>query len=130
MAPHSIRAVAPEAITEAAALAQDGPIHMHLAEQLAEVEQVQASHGARLVEWLLDHAAITAQWCLIHCTQMQPHETTLPTATGAVAGLCPITESSLGDGFFDAVRWMDAAGLSPSGRIPTSGFACPKSCVR
>jgi formimidoylglutamate deiminase len=110
VAPHSLRAVTPGDIARATDLAQGGPIHMHLAEQLAEVDEVQTALGARPVEWLLDHAPVDGQWCLIHCTQMQPHETLALAATGAVAGLCPITESSLGDGIFDAVRWMGADG--------------------
>ena len=110
VAPHSLRAVTPEDIARAPDLAQGGPLHMHLAEQVAEVEEVQAALGARPVEWLLDNAQVDGQWCLIHCTQMQPHETEALAASGAVAGLCPITESSLGDGIFDGVRWLNAGG--------------------
>ena len=110
VAPHSLRAVAPESVTEAPELAAGGPIHMHLAEQLAEVDEVQLTYGQRPVEWLLDNAHVTDQWCLIHCTQMEAHETTALALTGAVAGLCPITESSLGDGIFDGVRWLDTQG--------------------
>lgn len=109
VAPHSLRAVAPETVALSHTLT-DGPIHMHLAEQIREVEEVQAAWGARPVEWLLDHAEVNARWCLIHCTQMQAHETEALAATGAVAGLCPITESSLGDGIFDGIRWLDHAG--------------------
>lgn len=110
VAPHSLRAVTPDDVRNAPALALGGPVHMHLAEQVAEVEEIEAAHGRRPVEWLLDNAAPDARWCLIHCTQMQPHETTGLAATGAVAGLCPITESSLGDGIFDGVRWLGAGG--------------------
>lgn len=110
VAPHSLRAVAPEDIARAPALAAGGPVHLHLAEQVKEVEEVSAAWGARPVEWLLANAEVSDQWCLIHCTQMQPHETTGLAQTGAVAGLCPITESSLGDGIFDGIRWMDAGG--------------------
>lgn len=110
VAPHSLRAVTPDDVRNAPALAQGGPVHMHLAEQVAEVEEIEAAHGRRPVEWMLDNARPDARWCLIHCTQMQPHETTGLAATGAVAGLCPITESSLGDGIFDGVRWLDAGG--------------------
>ncbi|MFN3524726.1 MAG: formimidoylglutamate deiminase [Paracoccus sp. (in: a-proteobacteria)] len=109
IAPHSLRAVSPQGLAAAVALA-DGPIHMHLAEQQAEVDEVQAAYGARPVRWLLDHAAVDDRWCLIHCTQMEPNETLALARTGAVAGLCPITESSLGDGIFDGVRWMGAGG--------------------
>ncbi len=110
VAPHSLRAVAPEDLKRAAGLCPEGPVHLHLAEQIKEVEDVQAAWGARPVEWLLDNVDVDDRWCLIHCTQMQPHETTSLAATGAVAGLCPITESSLGDGIFDGVRWFDNHG--------------------
>ena len=110
VAPHSLRAVAPEDVINAAELAAGGPIHMHLAEQMAEVEEVTAAFGQRPVEWLLDNAHVNDQWCLIHCTQMEHHETIALARTGAVAGLCPITESSLGDGIFDGVRWLDSHG--------------------
>ncbi len=110
VAPHSLRAVAPDDLERAPALVPDGPVHMHVAEQLAEVDEVQAALGARPVEWLLDNTAVDDRWCLIHCTRMQPYETEGLARTGAVAGLCPITESSLGDGIFDGVRWMGAGG--------------------
>ncbi|KRS12401.1 N-formimino-L-glutamate deiminase [Roseovarius atlanticus] len=109
-APHSLRAVPPEALAQAQALCPDGPIHMHLAEQVAEVEEVEAHHGARPVDWLLDNAEIDDRWCLIHCTQMTDAETRALAQTGAVAGLCPITESSLGDGIFNGNTYRDSAG--------------------
>ena len=110
VAPHSLRAVGREDLAATAKLAGDGPVHMHLAEQVAEVEEVEAAWGKRPVDWVLDKAEVDGRWCMIHCTQMQPHETEGLAATGAVAGLCPITESSLGDGIFDGVRWFDAGG--------------------
>lgn len=110
IAPHSLRAVAPQDIVRAPDLARDGPVHMHLAEQAAEVEEVQGAYGRRPVEWLLENTPVDENWCLIHCTRMEPHETIGLAATGAVAGLCPITESSLGDGIFDGVRWLQAGG--------------------
>ncbi len=110
VAPHSLRAVASETLKTYADRFPVGPVHMHLAEQVPEVEEVQAQWGARPVEWALDHMALDERWCLIHCTQMTPSETTRLAATGAVAGLCPITESSLGDGIFDGVRWARQEG--------------------
>jgi len=114
-APHSLRAVAPGDIAPLAALAPDGPLHMHLAEQIAEVDEVSAAYGARPVEWALGNIDLGPRWCLIHCTQMQPHETTGLARTGAIAGLCPLTEASLGDGIFDAIRWADAGGAMAIG---------------
>ncbi|WP_404423067.1 formimidoylglutamate deiminase [Thalassospira australica] len=110
VAPHSLRAVGREDLIATTRLSKDGPVHMHLAEQVAEVEEVEASWGKRPVEWLLENADVDENWCLIHCTQMQEHETLGLARTGAVAGLCPITESSLGDGIFDGVRYLNAGG--------------------
>jgi formimidoylglutamate deiminase len=86
------------------------PIHLHLAETRAEVAEVSAALRARPVEWMLGNVDLTSRWCLIHITQMEPAETTALAATGAVAGLCPLTEASLGDGIFDGVRWMAVGG--------------------
>ncbi|MGJ8628123.1 MAG: formimidoylglutamate deiminase [Sulfitobacter sp.] len=108
IAPHSLRAVTPEALKDLQH--HLGPIHMHLAEQIAEVDEVKAAYGARPVTWALDHLDIDARWCLIHCTQMTEMETRGLAHTGAVAGLCPLTESSLGDGIFNGVTWGEAAG--------------------
>lgn len=108
-APHSLRAVTAEALN-ALAETTTGPFHMHLAEQVGEVEEIASAYGARPVEWLQDTCPPDRRWCLIHCTQMEPHETAALAQTGAVAGLCPITEASLGDGIFDGVRWLDSGG--------------------
>jgi formiminoglutamate deiminase len=110
VAPHSLRAVAPEALAEAVRLAGAGPIHIHIAEQQREVDDCLAWSGARPVEWLLDHAPVDARWCLVHATHMTAAETARLAASGAVAGLCPITEASLGDGIFNGRDYLAAGG--------------------
>ena len=110
VAPHSLRAVSGEGLAACIEMAGKRPLHMHLAEQLAEVEEVRAAWRRRPVEHLLEVAEPRSSWCLIHCTQMLPHETVGLAETGAVAGLCPLTESNLGDGIFDGMRWADAGG--------------------
>ncbi len=110
MAPHSLRAVSPEGLRAVVSAAGQGPIHMHLAEQVAEVDEVLAHLGARPTEWLLANHAVDARWCLIHCTQMTDSETRALAATGAVAGLCPLTEASLGDGIFNGKTYLSAGG--------------------
>ena len=110
VAPHSLRAVSREDLQSYGQRYATGPIHMHLAEQIPEVEEVTAHWGARPVEWTLENMGLDARWCLIHLTQMTASETTSLAKTGAVAGLCPITESSLGDGIFDGTRWLDHGG--------------------
>jgi formiminoglutamate deiminase len=87
-----------------------GPIHIHVAEQVKEVEDCVAWCGARPVELLLDRAPVDRRWCLVHATHMTPDETRRLAASGAVAGLCPITEANLGDGLFPAPDYLAAGG--------------------
>ncbi|MEM0943471.1 MAG: amidohydrolase family protein, partial [Pseudomonadota bacterium] len=109
-APHSLRAVTPEMLREITRLRPEAPIHLHIAEQEAEVTEIEAAYGARPVAWLMDHLEPDRRWCLIHATQMVPGETAALAASGAVAGLCPITEANLGDGIFDGARFAEAGG--------------------
>ncbi len=110
IAPHSLRAVTPDELSEIAPLADGGPIHIHIAEQLKEVADCEAWSGARPVEWLLDHAPVDGRWCLVHATHMTGAETLALARSGAVAGLCPVTEANLGDGLFPAAAFRDAGG--------------------
>jgi formimidoylglutamate deiminase len=110
VAPHSLRAVPPDVVREASFLRPQDPIHIHVAEQVAEVTEVEGAYGRRPVALLLEQG-IDARWCLIHATQMVPSEAEGLARSGAVAGLCPITESNLGDGIFDGARFREAAGV-------------------
>ncbi|MEH2588863.1 formimidoylglutamate deiminase [Bradyrhizobium sp. AZCC 1721] len=110
IAPHSLRAVTPNELAAIAPLAEAGPMHIHAAEQTREVEECIAWSGRRPVEWLLEHAPVDQRWCLIHATHMTEAETTALAISGAVAGLCPVTEASLGDGIFPAREFLDAGG--------------------
>ena len=110
IAPHSLRAVTPEELTALIPMAEGAPIHIHIAEQTREVEDCLAHTGQRPVEWLFDHAPVDAQWCLVHATHMTPEETARLAKSGAVAGLCPITEANLGDGLFPARDYLKQGG--------------------
>jgi formimidoylglutamate deiminase len=110
IAPHSLRAVKPDELAAIAPLAEGRPVHIHAAEQTQEVEECIAWSGRRPVEWLLAHAPVDQRWCLIHATHMTATETIALANCGAVAGLCPVTEASLGDGIFPAREFLDAGG--------------------
>ena len=114
LAPHSLRAVPPDSLREAVAglhaMDASAPVHIHIAEQTAEVDACLAWSGQRPVAWLLDHAPVDARWCLIHATHMVDTEYQRAAASGAVAGICPSTEANLGDGLFDMPRWRAAGG--------------------
>jgi len=108
LAIHSLRAAATASITRLRTLAEgfDGPIHIHVAEQVAEVDDCLATHGARPVEWLARGGLLDARWQLVHATHVSPGEIDAVAASGAAAVLCPSTEANLGDGLTDVPRWL------------------------
>ncbi|RDS79824.1 formimidoylglutamate deiminase [Dyella monticola] len=109
---HSLRAIPESAwrsVIEQDAL-KSGPIHIHIAEQIGEVQDCLATRGARPVEWLFDHAPVDHRWCLVHATHLTETETLRLAKSGAVAGLCPTTEANLGDGLFPLARYLHAGG--------------------
>jgi formimidoylglutamate deiminase len=110
VAPHSLRAVAPNELAAVCAMAGAAPIHIHAAEQVREVEDCLAWSGARPVAWLLDNATVDERWCLIHATHMNEDETEGLAKSGAIAGLCPVTEANLGDGVFNGPAFVAHGG--------------------
>ncbi|HNU11128.1 MAG TPA: formimidoylglutamate deiminase [Rubrivivax sp.] len=106
---HSLRAVRSESLRTLAARS-DGPLHIHVAEQMAEVRDCLADSGARPIEWLLRHAGMDARWQLVHATHSVPAEVEGVAACGAGVVLCPATEANLGDGVPDLPGWL-AAGV-------------------
>jgi len=115
VAAHSLRAVTPPELTALVQLAGDGLIHIHIAEQLREVEECRAWCGRRPVQWLLENAPVDARWCLVHATHVDEEELAGIAASGATVGLCPITECSLGDGIFPAAEFRAAGGRAGIG---------------
>jgi len=110
VAPHSLRAVTPGELSAVVGLAHGGPIHMHIAEQIREVEECVAWSGRRPIEWLLENEVLGESWCLVHATHATDAELVGIAARRVVVGLCPITESSLGDGIFPAARFLRERG--------------------
>ncbi len=111
---HSLRAVPPEAIDQVIShmnsLDDTAPLHIHIAEQVKEVEACLDWSGQRPVEWLLDHQPLDQRWCLVHATHMTDGEITGLAGSGAVAAICPTTEANLGDGFFPLKDYLDRGG--------------------
>lgn len=109
---HSLRAV-PEATLKSllpALAGQELPIHIHIAEQMAEVRECEAVRGARPVQWLLDNVDVDARWCLVHATHMNAKETRALAKSKAVVSICPTTEANLGDGIFPLADFLKAKG--------------------
>lgn len=115
VAPHSLRAVSASSLQEITKeLHQrftNAPIHIHIAEQMAEVEASLAHTGLRPVEWLLENLEVNHHWCLIHATHLTQNEMLQLAQSQAVAGLCLTTEANLGDGFFPINDYLAAKGV-------------------
>lgn len=113
-APHSLRAVGVDALHELVDHRNDAapgaPIHMHISEQVREVNEAVLALGKRPVQWLLDTFDLDESWILVHATHMTAAERKQLAATGAVACLCPTTEADLGDGYFALPEWMAGGG--------------------
>ena len=114
VAPHSLRAVAPDSLRALLAglhqFDSRAPVHIHIAEQVQEVNDSVAFCGSRPVAWLLDNVAVDQRWCLVHATHMTEAETTALARSGASAGICPSTEANLGDGIFNGLQYAQAGG--------------------
>lgn len=114
LALHSLRAVDSKIgnriIGEARQADPTIPIHIHVAEQTAEVEACLATHGRRPLEYLFENYDVDRHWCLIHATHSLPNELQAIVRANAVVGLCPTTEANLGDGIFPAAEFFGLQG--------------------
>jgi formimidoylglutamate deiminase len=111
VAPHSLRAASVAHIREVlAVLPAQRPVHIHIAEQQAEVAQSMAYSGRRPVQYLYDQLPVDARWCLVHATHLTDDEVSAIARSGAVAGLCPTTEANLGDGIFPLEPFLAQGG--------------------
>jgi len=109
IAPHSLRAVNGDLLAnviEQLGVGNLAAIHVHVAEQRKEVDDCLAWSQQRPVEWLMNHFEIDQNWCLIHATHMTELETIKLAKSGGIAGICPVTEGNLGDGFFNGVDYF------------------------
>ncbi|MGF6596784.1 formimidoylglutamate deiminase [Paraburkholderia sp. GAS448] len=114
VAPHSLRAVSEDSLRAVLggldAMLPGAPVHIHIAEQTAEVDACLETEGARPVQWLLDRFDVDSRWCLVHATHVDASETVALAKSGAIAGLCLTTEANLGDGIFPAQEYLEAKG--------------------
>jgi formimidoylglutamate deiminase len=112
VAPHSLRAATVGQIKEVlATLPKARPVHIHIAEQMAEVQQSLDWSGRRPVQWLQENMDMDQRWCLIHATHLTDDEVSGIARSGAVAGLCPTTEANLGDGLFPLESFLAQGGV-------------------
>jgi len=111
---HSLRAVKPGSfapiLSALNAIDDQAPIHIHIAEQLQEVEDCVQHTGMRPIEWLMEHQPVDSRWCLVHATHLTDAEIKSIADSGAIVGLCPTTEANLGDGIFPLQAFLAAGG--------------------
>jgi formimidoylglutamate deiminase len=111
---HSLRAVPLDHLRRAA-LALRGidasmPVHIHVAEQMLEVRACETATGRRPIELLLDQELLTSHWCVIHATHATAEELEGLAASGAAVCVSISTEANLGDGCFEAARFLNMNG--------------------
>jgi len=100
-APHSLRAVDIEDLKQlVSTLEPDTATHIHIAEQIPEVQQSIEFSGLRPVEYLYNHMQPNSNWTLIHATHLTQAEIQQIIGSDSVVGICPTTEANLGDGIF------------------------------
>ncbi len=109
---HSLRAVPEHSLSELLPILAKKklPVHIHIAEQAAEVNECLDIRGARPVQWLLDNAEVNEQWCLVHATHIDAKECKALAKSNAVVSICTTTEANLGDGFFPFKDYTKHAG--------------------
>ena len=105
---HSLRAAAPESIARLLEDLGDMPVHIHVAEQTAEVDDCLKATGRRPIEWLAAQALLDARWQLVHATHATHAEIDAVARSGAGVVICPSTEANLGDGLTDMPAWLCA----------------------
>ena len=105
---HSLRGATPGDITRLRELigGADLPVHIHVAEQTAEVADCLAATGLRPLQWLAEHGHLDPRWQLVHATHAQAAEIEAVARSGAGIVICPSTEANLGDGVADLPAWL------------------------
>jgi formimidoylglutamate deiminase len=105
---HSLRAVDAIGIQELISGCNDHPIHIHVSEQMQEVNDCLIHTGMRPIEWLCQEVGLDHRWNLVHATHTEPHELIEVAKAHASVVICPITEANLGDGIFDLPGALNA----------------------
>jgi formimidoylglutamate deiminase len=115
VAPHSVRAVPLDYLRAVCAFAatQRMPVHMHVAEQPAEVAACTAEHGRAPVALLAAEGLLGERFTAVHAVHITPEDARSLAAARAHVCACPTTERNLGDGIVPADLLL-GAGVSVS----------------
>jgi len=111
---HSLRAVDIDVIASVVQSLQDDALcrclHIHVAEQPAEVASCVRQHGLPPVALLASRALLSPRWALVHATHASGEELAQLRAAKATLVLCPTTEADLGDGCPEIGPYLESGG--------------------
>ena len=108
IAPHSVRAVPLDYLRQVIAFAseRDLKIHMHVAEQPAEVSACVEEHGRTPIALLESEGLLSDRFTAVHAIHVTPKGIASFAKTGAMVCACPTTERNLGDGVVPADEYL------------------------
>jgi formiminoglutamate deiminase len=107
-AAHSVRAVPADDLARLATRRPDGPLHLHLSEQIGENAATQAFYGCTPTELLHRHGLLGPTTTAVHATHLTDRDVALLGVTGTGACFCPTTERDLADGIGPARALIEA----------------------
>ena len=108
---HSMRAVSTGDIIKLSKEKENGiPFHIHVSEQLKEIEDSIKFLGLRPVDWLSEHIDLNSDYHLVHATHLTQNEIECIAKSQANVVLCPSTEGNLGDGIFPLNEFLKHKG--------------------
>lgn len=106
VAAHSVRAVPPASLRAIAAWSaragRDRPVHIHLSEQRAEVEDCLRAYGCRPVQHAARCGILGPETTAVHGTHVDAEEIATLAESETRVCVCPTTEADLGDGLVPA----------------------------
>ncbi len=104
LAPHSVRAVPLDYLKQVVRFADERslPVHMHVAEQQAEVSACIAEYGRSPVALLSTEGLLNDRFTGVHMIHVTPKAISMLAASRALICACPTTERNLGDGIIPA----------------------------
>ena len=110
IAPHSVRAVPLDYLKTIVAFANERelPIHMHVAEQPAEVSACIEEYRRSPVALLETEGLLSPRFTAVHAIHVTPKAISAMARAGAMVCACPTTERNLGDGVVPVDAYVSA----------------------
>jgi formimidoylglutamate deiminase len=109
-APHSVRAVSLDYLKAVASFTSrhELPLHMHVAEQPAEIAACVEEYGRSPVTLLDTEGILSERFTAVHAIHVTPKEIAVMAQRKTIVCACPTTERNLGDGVIPTDRYIEA----------------------